>query len=128
MTEPSGYNDHSRQQHQDRPSNLKLQTCNPIYEGPVYETMPGESFKALLSPTSSPATPVVDSATRYICDNDVLPNLPPPRNGQTQKLDSDNEKMLLNRNEIPINDTATEYMVMQTTSSISKEVDITTSV
>ena len=68
-----------------KPSNLKLQASNPIYEGAVYETMPGESFKSLLSPgcSSIPNTPNTLSAStsRYAFSYDTAPNLPPPRKG-----------------------------------------------
>ena len=124
-----------RVQAQERPSNLRLQESNPIYEGAIYETMPGESFKALLSPTSTPTTPATDSATRYLFDTNMLPNLPPLRKestGQMPILDSDKEKVLLNGDEIPklISNDAVEYMIMQNTSSASNnsEVDTTDSV
>ena len=126
-SESGGYNNHLRVQTLERPSNLKLQESNPIYDGAVYETMPGESFKALLSPTSTPTTPATDSATRYLFDTNVLPNLPPPRKesaGQMPILDSDKEKVLLNGAEMPnlISNDAMEYMIMQNTSSVSNEV------
>ena len=63
-----------------------MQSSNPIYEGgAIYETMPGEAFKSLLSPSSiespcTPHTPLAESATRYVFDvNVTAPNVPPPR-------------------------------------------------
>ena len=59
-----------------------MQSSNPIYEGAaIYETMPGESCKSLLSPgsVSTPATPLADLNTRYTFDTSSVPSLPPPR-------------------------------------------------
>ena len=121
---------HSRQQPRQRPSNLKVQSSNPIYEGgAVYETMPGESFKALLSPASTPSTPSADSATRYIFDHNMIPSLPPPRKGsvcQTPTLDSMDKKVAMKRAEqlpapLMLND---EYMIMQNP-PLSKDNGIT---
>ena len=66
-----------------------MQSKNPIYEpadsghGPVYESVPGESLKHLLSPDSTPTTPLANSDTRYTFECNPLqkPSLPPPRNG-----------------------------------------------
>ena len=52
-------------------STTHREACNPIYEGAVYETTPGESLMCLMSPTSTP-----DSANCYVKQP---PSLPPPR-------------------------------------------------
>lgn len=61
------------------PSSLPTkQAVNPIYEGPMYDSPSGESFKLLLgssSVASTPSTPMGESC-RYF---DMPPNLPPPR-------------------------------------------------
>lgn len=64
-----------------KPPNLVLQAKNPIYEGAMYETTPGESLKSLLSPCSVPCTPLAETATRYTFDFPQAPRLPPPRKG-----------------------------------------------
>ena len=54
----------------------------------MYETIPGESFKSLMSPSlTTPNTPSADSANRYVFSNEVqaLPSLPPARNGSINK-------------------------------------------
>ena len=92
--------------------------------------MPGESFKALLSPTSAPTTPAADSAAQYLIDIDMLPNSPPCKKesaGQMPITGFDKEEVSMNGDEIPklrINE-AVEYMIVQNTSSISNEVDTT---
>ena len=69
---------------------------NPIYEGVVYETTPGESFKSL---QSSPSTPTADSAlsNRYTFGNNTPdPMLLPPRKlhvtAALSHLTTENEK------------------------------------
>ena len=54
-----------------------MQAVNPIYEGPLYDSPGGESFKLLLgsSSASTPSTPIGESC-RYF---DMPPSLPPPR-------------------------------------------------
>ena len=54
---------------------------NPIYDGPMYESPQGESFKQLEG-SSMPGTPSiaktsVGESSRYF---DIAPCLPPPRN------------------------------------------------
>lgn len=75
-----------------KPPNLTLQAKNPIYEGAMYETTPGESLKSLLSPSSVPCTPLADAAIRYTFD--FPPRLPPPRKGSVSippKLETHDE-------------------------------------
>lgn len=60
----------------NKPSRVRIENTNPIYEGAVYETTPGESLKLLLSSPGSPSTPDVDNAHQYV---EQPPNLPPPR-------------------------------------------------
>ena len=53
---------------------------NPIYEGPVYDTIPGESFKPLLASTKETNTTTVSETdgeytSRYA---NSLPRCPPP--------------------------------------------------
>lgn len=49
---------------------------NPIYEGAVYETAPGESFKPLLISSSAPSLNGAGSAPNYH-DTPTVLNLPP---------------------------------------------------
>ena len=58
------------------PASLKIQASNPIYEGAIYETTPGESVKSLFDSTSCPNTPSAELNCRYIFD---APELPAPR-------------------------------------------------
>ena len=103
-----------------KPSTLKLQASNPIYEGAVYETMPGESLKSLLSPTSAstpntPNTPSAESASRYVFSYDMAPNLPPPRTGSVcyqQKLEELDEKPSTEEVHQPPLTLGDEYMIM----------------
>ena len=80
-TDFSNHTERQQTRNRGRLSNLKMQASNPIYERAVYETIPGESFKSLLSPGSIPSTPSADSATRYVFDHDIAPTIPPPRKG-----------------------------------------------
>ena len=48
-----------------RPTNLRLEASNPIYEGAVYESIPGESFKSL--DISTPDTLSADSISTSRC-------------------------------------------------------------
>ena len=58
----------------------KVEASNPIYEGPTYETTPGESFKPLISLNESrPTTPSAELTPHYV---DTPPTLPPPRGGE----------------------------------------------
>ena len=84
----------------------------------MYETIPGESFKSLMSPDPSlttPNTPSADSANRYVLSNELqaLPSLPPARNGSIDKktaLDcACDEKLSLEPN-IQLGE---DYMVMK---------------
>lgn len=61
---------------------LKMEANNPLYEGPVYEVTPGESLKSLMSPGSTPSTPLSDLTPRYF-DLNIPPSIPPPRNGSS---------------------------------------------
>ena len=63
---------------QPNKNSRKVEASNPIYEGgAVYETMPGESFKRLLSLNEpSSTTTSADSTHHYV---DTPPTLPPPR-------------------------------------------------
>ena len=57
---------------------------NPIYEGVLYETTPGESFKPLLNdPSESRISGATSDCTPHYAR--ASPNLPPPR---TQLIDS----------------------------------------
>ena len=89
-----------------RPPNLKLEASNPIYEGVLYETTPGETLKSLQSP---PVTPSNDLTFRYTLD--TTPQPPPPRKVlkiQPQSRSTDCEVDY---------DTA-EYMIMNSTQSM----------
>ena len=59
------------------PTSLKIQASNPIYEGAIYETTPGESAKSLPDSTMSPNTPSAEQTCRYTFD--LAPKLPAPR-------------------------------------------------
>ena len=92
-----------------------LQAKNPIYEGAMYETTPGESLKSLLSPCSVPCTPLADAATRYTFD--FPPKLPPPRKGSVSippKLETHEEiKGSFKQADLPpLHLTGDEYMIM----------------
>ena len=98
-----------------KPPNLVLQAKNPIYEGAMYETTPGESLKSLLSPCSVPCTPLADAASRYTFD--FPPKLPPPRKGSVSippKLETHNEvKDSFKQAELPpLHLIGDEYMIM----------------
>lgn len=54
----------------------KVVNNNPIYEGAVYETTPGESFKPLLISSSTPSLNKAGSAPNCH-DTPPVPNLPP---------------------------------------------------
>ena len=56
-----------------RPHNLRVEACNPIYEGVMYETTPGELFMSV------PNTPSADSTSFSRYTFDISPGLPPPR-------------------------------------------------
>lgn len=122
-TDFSNHTGRQQTRNRGRPSNLKIQASNPIYEGAVYETIPGESFKSLLSPGSTPSTPSADSAIRYIFDHDIAPNIPPPRKEsvcQTPTLESvEKVDLSLQGAEIPrsfmLDD---EYVIMQNSSTV----------
>ena len=53
---------------------------NPIYEGPVYDTIPGESFKPLLASTKETNTTTVSEADQNYTSRytNSLPRCPPP--------------------------------------------------
>ena len=72
-----------------------MESFNPIYEGAVYETPPGESLKSLLPPTSPQ-----DSTHHYI---EQPPTLPPPRGqGATEPMDEiDAIKTFIKQSELP---------------------------
>ena len=57
---------------------LPVMSVNPIYDGPTYDILGGESFKLLLGNRSVPSTPISEECHRYL---DMLnpPSLPPPR-------------------------------------------------
>ena len=100
-----------------RPATLKMEANNPIYEGAVYESTPGESVKSLLSSHSTPSTPSADSAPRYF---DIPPSLPPPRKGlvsiqpKLEPLDEiDAIKASFKQLELPpLHLSGDEYMIM----------------
>jgi hypothetical protein len=99
-----------------KPPNLVLQAKNPIYEGAMYETTPGESLKSLLSPCSVPCTPVAEAATRYTFDFGP-PRLPPPRKGSVSippKLETHEEAKdsFMQADVPPLHLTGDEYMIM----------------
>lgn len=98
-----------------KPPNLVLQAKNPIYEGAMYETTPGESLKSLLSPCSVPCTPLAEAATRYTFD--FPPKLPPPRKGSVSippKLETHEEvKDSFKQADLtPLHLIGDEYMIM----------------
>ena len=98
-------------QKKPKPPNLKLQASNPIYEGSVYETPPGENLKTLLSPCSVPCTPLAESASRYVFD--FPPKLPPPRKGSVSiqpKLETHNK--IDSVKESCMQEAGDEYMIM----------------
>lgn len=95
-----------------KPPNLKLQASNPIYEGSMYETPPGENLKSLLSPCSVPCTPLAESASRYVFE--FPPKLPPPRKGSVSippKLETHDEVIPVIK-ESCNQHTDGEYMIM----------------
>ena len=122
-------NSHSMQQPRTRPSNLKVQANNPIYDGVMYETMPGESFKCLLSPTttSTSNTPLADSATRYELDQNTVPSLPPPRKSSVcqkptlESVEDVSEHMSLQKFELPPHTLGDEYMVLHSPPTACKK-------
>ena len=79
---------------ESRPTALRLEANNPIYDGVTYETTPGESLKSL--DCSVPTTPSVDSSStsRYTFDM-ASPKLPPPRKSSIsykERSKNDNNK------------------------------------
>ena len=100
-------------QTKSKPPNLKLQASNPIYEGSMYETPPGENLKNLTSPCSVPCTPLAESASRYVFD--FPPKLPPPRKGSVSiqpKLETHDEVDPVKEFFKQEATTSDEYMVM----------------
>lgn len=98
-------------QTKSKPPNLKLQASNPIYEGSMYETPPGENLKTLTSPCSVPCTPLAESASRYVFD--FPPKLPPPRKGSVSiqpKLETHDE--IDSVKEFCKQEAGDEYMIM----------------
>ena len=87
-----------------RPPNLKLEASNPIYEGVLYETTPGETLKSL---QSLPVTPSNDLTFRYTLD--TTPQPPPPR--KASKIQSQSRSTGCEA------DTA-EYTIMNSTQSM----------
>lgn len=63
--------------HRDVPTSLQIQESNPIYEGAIYETTPGEPVKSLVDSTSCPNTPSSELNFRYTLH--LAPRLPAPR-------------------------------------------------
>ena len=92
---------------------------NPSY-GPVYETTPGETIKSLISLTSNvPSTPA--DVTPCYFQNDIPPNLPPPRNESVTTLpkletvdEIDTMKIFINLKdaEIPQSGDESQYAIM----------------
>ena len=91
------------------PATLKIQASNPIYEGAIYETTPGESAKSLLDSTISPDTPSAEQNCRYTFD--LAPKLPAPR-----KMSLKKESCKLSASEFD-SLSADEYMAMTTVMS-----------
>ena len=104
--EISGSSELQQKQHTLRPPNLKLEASNPIYEGALYETTPGESLKSFQSP---PVTPSNDLTFRYTLD--TTPKLPPPRKMSTTQLQT-------RRPGCEGDSDTTEYMVMSSKQSM----------
>lgn len=83
------------------------ETCNPIYEGAVYETTPGESLTCLISPSSA-----LDSTHCYVKQP---PSLPPPRDqGTAEPLDEIDaiKASLMQGVEWPKSESGDVYVVM----------------
>ena len=105
-----------------KPSNLKLQEHNPIYEGAAtYDSPLGDVNKHLLSPNSNsvPCTPLAESASRYVFD--FPPKLPPPRKGSVsippklethEEIDTGKEMKKYGKDALPSQHPGDEYMVM----------------
>ena len=101
----------------------------------MYETMPGESLKSLLSPTtSSPSTPTADLMTRYVFDQNMLPSVPPPRKAlvcQKATLESVDEPDKIDTSEslqaaeLPTLMLDDNYMIMCNQQAASKEAATT---
>lgn len=87
----------------------------------MYETTPGEHLKSLLSPCSTPSTPLAESP-RYIFDINA-PSLPPPRKASVSiqpKVELQDEigeiKASMKRAELPpLQQSGDEYMIMNAT-------------
>lgn len=96
-------------------SRTRMETCNPIYEGALYETTPGESLTCLISPASTP-----DSTHHYIKQP---PSLPPPR-GQsaTEPMDEIDaiKASMKQAAEWPESETGDVYVVMGPNSTTPK--------
>lgn len=97
-----------------------MQNNNPIYVGsgpqPVYEPVPGESMKHLLSPDGTPTTTQADYVIHYRFDSDPVPSLPPLRKASTKqlnlKLEDDKVDLTLQQTELPSAVLGDEHMVM----------------
>ena len=104
-----------------------MQSTNPIYEGPMYDTIEGEWSKSLVSPLSPPSTPSAESANRYIFSSaNTAPGVPPPRKGSTSQtptmVNGQEEKPSLQSAVLPTTNLqlGEDYMVMNTQLSLSK--------
>ena len=94
-----------------------MQNNNPIYEGsdpgPVYEPVPGESTKHLLSPDSTPSTPQAAYPVGYRFDSDQVPPLRKASTKQLHlKIEDDKVDISLQQTELPSAVLGGEYMVM----------------
>ena len=112
---------HCMKSKKTKPSNLRLQAQNPIYEGATYDSPLGENVnKCLLSPNSVPCTPLAESANRYVFD--FPPKLPPPRKGsvsvppklETHKEIDTRKESMKNGKEVvsTTQQSGDEYMIM----------------
>ena len=109
-----------------------MQSTNPIYEGPMYDTIEGESFKSLASPLSPPSTPSAESANRYVFSTaNTVPGVPPQRKGSTGQtptlVNGQEEKPSLQPSMLPTPNLqlGEDYMVMNTRLFLSKTDTIT---
>jgi hypothetical protein len=93
------------------PTSLKIQASNPIYEGAIYETTPGESIKSLLDSAISPNTPSAEQNCRYTFD--LVPNLPAPRKtSKRESCESSHDLSLASLKPAELSTESDEYMAM----------------